>query len=198
MRPADPIRRSVFYVECREKFIVIGRIHLKAEIDFFQLGGAFDLFGPVPGFAQRRQQHSRQNSDDGNNDQVTDSVETAFFEGSGQCMLRFYDTKDTTLHTFSNRFEADGIQFEEPTENLFSFNSPVGACPKCEGFGRIIGIDESLVIPNRALSVYDGAVVCWRGDKMNEWKDDFILHAQEHDFPIFTPYYQLTHRDHIP
>ena len=123
---------------------------------------------------------------------LTDSVETAFFEGSGQCMLRFYDTKDTTLHTFSNRFEADGIQFEEPTENLFSFNSPVGACPKCEGFGRIIGIDESLVIPNRALSVYDGAVVCWRGDKMVEWKDDFILHAQEHDFPIFTPYYQLT------
>ena len=123
---------------------------------------------------------------------LTDSVETAFFEGSGQCMLRFYDTPDTTLHHFSNRFEADGIQFEEPTENLFSFNSPVGACPRCEGFGRIIGIDESLVIPNRALSVYDGAVVCWRGDVMTGWKDDFILHAQEHDFPIFTPYYQLT------
>jgi len=122
----------------------------------------------------------------------TDSVETAFFEGGGQCALRFYDTHDTSLHKFSNRFEADGIKFEEPTDNLFSFNSPVGACPKCEGFGRIIGIDESLVIPNRALSVYDGAVVCWRGDVMSEWKDDFILHAQEHDFPIFTPYYQLT------
>ena len=122
----------------------------------------------------------------------TDSVETAFFEGGGECALRFYDTTDTSLHEFSNRFEADGIKFEEPTENLFSFNSPVGACPKCEGFGRIIGIDESLVIPNRALSVYDGAVVCWRGDVMTGWKDDFILHAQEHDFPIFTPYYQLT------
>lgn len=122
----------------------------------------------------------------------TDSVETAFFEGGGQCALRFYDTHDTSLHKFSNRFEADGIKFEEPTDNLFSFNSPVGACPKCEGFGRIIGIDESLVIPNRALSVYDGAVVCWRGDVMSEWKDDFILHAQEHDFPLFTPYYQLT------
>ena len=122
----------------------------------------------------------------------TDSVETAFFEGGGQCALRFYDTHDTSLHKFSNRFEADGIKFEEPTDNLFSFNSPVGACPKCEGFGRIIGIDESLVIPNRALSVYDGAVVCWRGDVMTGWKDDFILHAQEHDFPIFTPYYQLT------
>ena len=122
----------------------------------------------------------------------TDSVETAFFEGGGECALRFYDTTDTSLHEFSNRFEADGIKFEEPTDNLFSFNSPVGACPKCEGFGRIIGIDESLVIPNRALRVYDGAVVCWRGDVMTGWKDDFILHAQEHDFPIFTPYYQLT------
>ena len=123
---------------------------------------------------------------------LTDSVETAFFEGSGECALRFFDTPGTTLHKFTNRFEADGIKFEEPTDNLFSFNSPVGACPRCEGFGRIIGIDESLVIPNRALSVYDGAVVCWRGDVMTGWKDDFILHAQEHDFPIFTPYYQLT------
>ena len=125
----------------------------------------------------------------------TDSVETAFFEGGGECALRFYDTPDTQLHKFSNRFEADGIKFEEPTDNLFSFNSPVGACPKCEGFGRIMGIDESLVIPNRALSVYDGAVVCWRGDKMGEWKDYFILDAQKRDFPIFTPYYQLTQEE---
>ncbi len=123
---------------------------------------------------------------------LTDSVETAFFEGGGQCMIRVYDSKETTLHTFSNRFEADGIKFEEPTENLFSFNSPVGACQRCEGFGRIIGIDESLVIPNRTLSVYDGAVVCWRGDKMNEWKDWFILNAQQYGFPIFTPYFELT------
>ena len=123
---------------------------------------------------------------------LTDSLETAFYEGSGECALRLYDTEGTSLHKFSNRFEADGIKFEEPTDNLFSFNSPVGACPRCEGFGRIIGIDEQLVIPNRALSVYDGAVVCWRGDVMTGWKDDFILHAQEHDFPIFTPYYQLT------
>lgn len=123
---------------------------------------------------------------------LADSVETAFWEGSGKCAIRVYDTSNTTLHTFSNRFETDGITFEEPTENLFSFNSPVGACPRCEGFGRIIGIDESLVIPNRALSVYDGAVVCWRGEKMGEWKDFFILQAEKHGFPIFTPYYQLT------
>ena len=123
---------------------------------------------------------------------LLDSAETAFYEGNGECMLRFYDTPETTLHTFSNRFEADGITFEDPTDQLFSFNSPIGACPVCEGFGRVMGIDESLVIPNTALSVYDGAVVCWRGDKMGEWKTDFILHAPEHDFPIFTPYYQLT------
>ena len=122
----------------------------------------------------------------------TDSVETAFFEGNGECLLRFFYNDRKELMTFSNRFEADGMQFEEPSENLFSFNSPMGACQCCEGFGRIVGIDESLVIPDRSLSVYDGAVVCWRGEKMVEWKDDFILHAQEHGFPIFTPYYQLT------
>jgi excinuclease ABC, A subunit len=121
---------------------------------------------------------------------LTDSAETAFFEGSGTCMLRFYPAQ--ILHTFSTRFEADGITFEEPSDQLFSFNSPLGACPTCEGFGRIIGIDEKLVIPDTTLSVFDGAVVCWRGDKMSEWKDDFILHAGEADFPIFTPYYQLT------
>lgn len=126
---------------------------------------------------------------------MLDSVETAFYEGNGNCLLRFYDAPETTLISFSNRYEADGITFEEPSEQLFSFNSPLGACPKCEGFGRIIGIDESLVVPNRALSVYDGAVVCWRGDKMKEWKNDFILHAEQHGFPIFTPYYQLSEKE---
>ncbi len=121
---------------------------------------------------------------------LTDSAETAFFEGGGTCMLRFYPAQ--ILHTFSTRFEADGITFEEPSDQLFSFNSPLGACPTCEGFGRIIGIDEKLVIPDTTLSVYDGAVVCWRGEKMNAWRDEFILRAPEADFPIFTPYYQLT------
>ncbi len=123
---------------------------------------------------------------------LTDSVETAFYEGSGECMLRFYANGGNSLHSFSNRFEADGIQFQQPAENLFSFNSPMGACPECEGFGRIVGIDENLVIPDKSLSVYDGCVVCWRGDIMVEWKNWFILQAQKHDFPIFTPYYQLT------
>ena len=124
---------------------------------------------------------------------LTDSAETAMYEGDGLCMLRFYMPDGTTrLHTFSTKFEVDGIKFEEPNDQMFSFNSPIGACPKCEGFGKVIGIDEHLVIPNRALSVYDGAVVCWRGEKMGEWKDALIHNAVKFDFPIFTPYYQLT------
>ena len=121
---------------------------------------------------------------------LIDSTETAFYEGGGTCMLRFYPAG--ILHTFSKQFEADGITFEEPTEQLFSFNSPMGACPTCGGFGRVIGIDEQLVIPNTALSVYDGCVVCWRGEKMSAWRDEFIHIAAKNNFPIFTPYYELT------
>ena len=121
---------------------------------------------------------------------LIDSAETAFYEGGGECMLRFYPAG--ILHSFSKRFEADGITFEEPSEQLFSFNSPMGACPTCGGFGRVIGIDEQLVIPNTALSVYDGCVVCWRGDKMSAWRDEFIHMAVKDNFPIFEPYYALT------
>lgn len=124
---------------------------------------------------------------------LTDSAETAMYEGDGACLLRFYQPDGSTcLFRFSTKFEADGITFEEPNDQMFSFNSPIGACPECEGFGRVIGIDEHLVIPNRSLSVYDGAVVCWRGDKMGEWKDMVIRGAEKAGFPIFTPYYQLT------
>ena len=124
---------------------------------------------------------------------LTDSAETAMYEGDGTCMLRFYSADGSTqLFTFSTKFEADGITFEEPTDQMFSFNSPIGACPTCEGFGRVIGIDEQLVIPNRALSVYEGAVVCWRGEKMSEWQKEFLREAPAHNFPIFTPYYELT------
>ena len=121
---------------------------------------------------------------------LVDSIETAFYEGGGTCMLRFYPAG--ILHTFSKQFEADGITFEEPTEQLFSFNSPMGACPTCGGFGRVIGIDEQLVVPNTSLSVYDGCVVCWRGEKMSAWRDEFIQIAAQNNFPIFTPYYELT------
>ncbi|MBR4846517.1 MAG: excinuclease ABC subunit UvrA [Bacteroidaceae bacterium] len=121
---------------------------------------------------------------------LIDSAETAFYEGDGTCLMRFYPAG--LLYTFSKKFEADGIEFEEPTDQLFSFNSPMGACPECEGFGKVMGIDETLVVPNTALSVYDGAVVCWRGEKMGEWQKEFIRRAAKKDFPIFEPYYNLT------
>ena len=121
---------------------------------------------------------------------LLDSAETAFYEGNGACMIQFMD--EDAPHSFSIRFEADGMEFEEPSEQMFSFNSPIGACPDCEGFGRIVGIDEDLVIPNKTLSIYDGAVFCWRGDKMGEWKNEFCRRAPQDNFPIFEPYYNLT------
>ncbi|MCD7710791.1 MAG: excinuclease ABC subunit UvrA [Porphyromonadaceae bacterium] len=123
---------------------------------------------------------------------MTDSVETAFYEGHGGCVLRFYGEEGVTSHTFSNRFEADGMTFEEPSDLMFNFNSPAGACPTCEGFGRVIGIDEDLVIPDKSLSVYDDAVVCWKGEKMSAWKRALIEVAEASHFPIHRPYYQLT------
>ena len=123
---------------------------------------------------------------------LVDSAETAFYEGHGECRLMF--PPSNICYDFSIRFEADGITFEEPTDQLFSFNSPIGACPECQGFGKIIGIDERLVIPNTTLSVYDGCVVCWHGDKMKEWQDWFCRHAAKDDFPIFEPYMNLTQK----
>ncbi len=123
---------------------------------------------------------------------LVDSAETAFYEGNGECRLMFMPSMIS--YDFSMRFEADGMTFEEPSDNLFSFNSPVGACPECQGFGKIIGIDEHLVIPNTTLSVYDGCVVCWHGEKMGMWKDEFCRRAAKDDFPIFEPYYNLTQK----
>ncbi|MBQ9655927.1 MAG: excinuclease ABC subunit UvrA [Prevotella sp.] len=123
---------------------------------------------------------------------LVDSAETAFYEGRGECRLMFLPSN--ICYDFSTRFEADGITFEELSDQLFSFNSPVGACPECQGFGKIIGIDEHLVIPNTTLSVYDGCVVCWHGEKMSMWKDEFCRRAAKDDFPIFEPYYNLTQR----
>ncbi len=121
---------------------------------------------------------------------ITDSVETAMYEGRGAC--RVVMLPSNISYDFSSRFEADGITFEEPNDNMFSFNSPSGACPVCEGFGSVIGIDERLVIPNSSLSVYDGCVQCWHGEKMKEWQLAFCRRAKDENFPIFTPYYELT------
>lgn len=124
---------------------------------------------------------------------ITDSVETAFFEGKGACLLKVRDVDgETKLLRFSKSFEADGMLFEIPTVHTFSFNSPIGACPTCEGFGKIIGIDEDLVIPDKSLSVYEDAVVCWRGEVMSEWKNTLIRVADKINFPIHKPYVELS------
>ncbi|WKS95853.1 excinuclease ABC subunit UvrA [Riemerella columbina] len=119
---------------------------------------------------------------------LADSIQTAFYEGRGHCLLKNTDTGE--VKAFSNQFELDDISFLEPNVHFFSFNNPYGACPTCEGYGKVIGIDEDLVIPNKNLSVYEDAVACWKGDSMREWKLKFIKQAQ--DFPVHKPYYQLT------
>jgi excinuclease ABC subunit A len=123
---------------------------------------------------------------------LTDSIETAFFEGKGVCVLKVFDEDEPTLLRFSKSFEADGMNFEVPSVHTFSFNSPIGACPVCEGFGKIIGIDEELVIPNKSLSIYEDAVVCWKGEVMSEWKNELIRVADKFNFPIHKPYHDLT------
>ncbi len=132
------------------------------------------------------------NNDDDILSRLADSVQTAFYEGNGTCILRVYEGKSYKDHTFTDRFEADGIVFEPPTEHLFSFNNPVGACPRCEGFGKVIGIDEDLVIPNKNLSVFEGAIACWKGEKMGKWKERLVNNAHKFDFPVHKPYYELT------
>ena len=123
---------------------------------------------------------------------IADSAQTAFYEGAGVCqLLNEVDGKASTIN-FSNKFELDGIVFEEPSVNMFTFNNPYGACKKCEGFGSVIGIDEELVIPNKSLSIYDDAVACWKGEKMSEWKYALIDVAEIVDFPIHKPYIDLT------
>jgi excinuclease ABC subunit A len=123
---------------------------------------------------------------------AADSVQTAFFEGSGTCVLGIETDNMHKRIEFSNRFELDGITFEEPSVHLFSFNNPFGACKTCEGFGSVIGIDEDLVIPDKSLSIYDDAVACWKGEKMSEYKHTLIKHAHKFDFPVHSPYYKLT------
>jgi len=124
---------------------------------------------------------------------LIDSAETAFYEGGGEMRLRFLPAG--IEHTFSTRFEADGITFEEPSDQLFAFNSPMGACPTCEGWGNVQGIDPHMVIPDSSKSVYEGCVQCWRGEKLNEWKTEFIRQAERLKFPIFKPYYELTQEE---
>jgi excinuclease ABC subunit A len=123
---------------------------------------------------------------------AADSAQTAFQSGRGYCQIAIIEENGIRRENFSNRFEEDGIIFQEPSEHLFSFNSPVGACPTCEGYGKVIGIDENLVIPDQNLSVYQDAVVCWKGETMKQWKERLIANADKFNFPVHKPYYQLT------
>jgi excinuclease ABC subunit A len=133
--------------------------------------------------------------DAANISRFSESIEIAFYEGEGDCIVRFYVGDKIESFDFSKHFEADGIQFEEPSDLMFSFNSPVGACPVCEGFGKVMGIDEDLVVPNKSLSVYEDAVVCWKGEKMSEWKREFMHTAGCYNFPIHRPYFELTEKE---
>ena len=123
---------------------------------------------------------------------LADSVQTAFYEGNNACEVAYGEKDNMAIRRFSQAFEADGIVFDEPNENMFSFNNPIGACPVCEGFGKVMGIDPDLVIPDKSLSVYDDAIVCWRGAVMSEWKKQLIVNAAKFDFPIHRPYCELS------
>ena len=125
---------------------------------------------------------------------LSDSVSKAFDYGKGVCRVIFHGAQrgEYEIRDFSSRFEADGMSFEQPTEHMFSFNNPLGACPLCEGYGKITGIDEDLVVPDKSKSVYDGALVCWRGETMGWWRQQVVDNAYKCDFPIHRPYYQLT------
>ncbi|MBI2282013.1 MAG: excinuclease ABC subunit UvrA [Bacteroidetes bacterium] len=132
------------------------------------------------------------NFNEDNDSRLYGSVEAAFYEGQGTCKI-IVDRKDKlTTKTFNNRFELDGMEFHEPNAHFFSFNNPVGACKTCEGYGSVIGVDENLVMPNKTLSVYDDAIVCWRGDKMKAWKDELVINSSLFNFPIHKPIYELT------
>jgi excinuclease ABC subunit A len=134
------------------------------------------------------------NEEDETVSRLGDSIQTAFFEGKGDCFVRYREpgSEKENEHFFCDRFELDGIKFEMPTPNFFSFNNPYGACKKCEGYGKVIGIDEDLVIPDKSKSIYEGAIAPWRGEKMREWNDVLIKNALKFDFPIHRQYNQLT------
>lgn len=129
--------------------------------------------------------------DEDTRSRMSDSVQTAFFEANGYCNIKVFKSDEIIEKQFSDHFEADGILFEFPSTHLFSFNNPVGACKKCEGFGSTIGIDEDLVIPDKDLSIYENAIVCWKGEKMKKWNEKLIIKAELFNFPIHRPYYEL-------
>ncbi|MCT4613863.1 MAG: excinuclease ABC subunit UvrA [Marinifilaceae bacterium] len=154
----------------------IYRIDQALEEDFKKIDSAYIIIDRL-----------KASQDEDSISRIADSIQTSFYESDGEVILKIGDE----YHKFSNKFEADGIKFEQPSLNMFSFNNPIGACKRCEGFGKVIGIDENLVIPNKTLSIYEDAVVCWKGEKMQEWKQQFLLKASKSKFPIHKAYCEL-------
>ncbi|MBP5540323.1 MAG: excinuclease ABC subunit UvrA [Bacteroidales bacterium] len=179
-----PLRGQLEMLQ-QEGFVRISVSGTVVRIEDYLAGGIKEEHGVVRLLVDRVQV---KHGDDDQSARIAESVQTAFFEGRGGCIVAHEEGEAA----FSNRFEADGITFEKPNPNFFSFNNPYGACPTCGGYGSVIGIDEDMVVPNKSLSVYGDAVVCWKGDKMQEWKSHFIRQAAKLDFPIHTPYCDLT------
>ncbi len=179
-----PLRSQleILHQEGYQRVMVKGTVLRIEDTDGMELGDRIHLV------IDRIEVHAH---DDEQGARVAESIQSAFFEGRGTCVV----DADGHEAEFSNRFEADGITFEKPNPNFFSFNNPYGACPTCQGYGNIIGIDENLVVPNKSRSVYDNAVVCWNGDKMQDVKREFIRHAAVIGFPIHMPYYKLTQEE---
>lgn len=175
---------KILHQEGYQRVMVKGTVVRIEDLDTVKLEG--DVFLVIDRVEIRH-------DDDGLAARVAESVQAAFFEGRGSCRITVLgDSVSEKTADFSNRFEADGITFEKPNPNFFSFNNPYGACPVCQGYGSVIGIDENLVVPNKSRSIYDNAIVCWNGDKMQDVKREFIRHAAVIDFPIHKPYYELT------
>lgn len=171
----------------------VQRVHVGGETlfieDFLPTVGKNTRSGDILAVIDR----TRIASDDDTVTRLRDSIARAFSYGDGACAI----ITDQGTEVFSSRFEADGIRFEPPSEHLFSFNNPLGACPRCEGYGKVIGIDEDLVIPDKSKTIYDDAISCWRGPTMGQWKDQLIRNAEKFGFPIHTPYHELTHEQRL-
>ncbi len=175
------------------KLIQKGFSHLEKDGRFLSISNIVDSISNIM-ISEYNLVIDRLSVSDDNNEisRLADSLETAYYEGNDECVVKVWLDGKIVSHSFSKAFTADGLEFREPSDLMFNFNNPFGACPKCEGFGKIVGIDENLVIPNKTLSIYQDAVQCWRGDKMSEWKNEFINLAPKYNFPIHSPYHQLT------
>ena len=161
-----------------------------------------DVIGQADAYAGRNDlriviDRARVTDDEETLHRLGDSVETAFRHGEGCCDVVVQAADGDRIEEFSDRFELDGISFEHPSEHMFSFNNPLGACPRCEGYGKVIGIDEDLVVPDKNKSIYQDAIACWRGATMKWWRDQLIEHASKFDFPIHRPYHDLTKEEKI-